>query len=985
VAENKLKYTNLTYDDIQRGINDSLVGTQFDNFRESAIGQTLIEIFSGTTDILNYYIERRAEECFFDTAQLKSSVISLSRMLGYVMNRSEPARASLRLRIMGDIDDNVLQIPYYSTFSYGGNNYLLLNTFTYNLSTEQYNEMKNKKSQYQLLLTSDSFGIPIDIVQGDIREKVISGLTNYQVNSPFQIYKIEDNTFSNLYGDKDYFYDKITKVYVGENKTADTQFTIDRRSLLNWENIATSDLTTVHKVCNIRTSPDGFVELLFGDNDPTNPNSGGFARKGALSRKDNIYVQYLSTNGASANISGVIGKKVSFSGKIYNSKNADITNKIQFELDSNIFGGANDESIDSIKYSAPKIYYSMDRLVSKADYIGFLKSLTTPIDIRNAVVWGEQEERDKAKKFALIRMFNSILFSVCGSLYNLQGNIYTAKSGKEYSDVVLDLEYSPYAWQTQGYMNIFVLQKMVAQLVQYKTKTSFYEITGGNLGELASNQVVINPTDSSQVGVGKTVDQIAENIKANITTYFPTGTSDISFFYKSDIYENVAYIEAKGKVTITGLTDPLFVSYTGNTYLTELAKKINDSLLAFIDARGNTTENQNYGQPAFYGRFPNNALFIWDSTQTDLYLFRTRFNETLLVNPNISPCHIVSFNADTLLNIIGMANAQNYLVTETVYNKEVNGKITSVVDELAKRSQVNVKNIYVSPIIHRFNLVGTVYVKDLYDKMEVKRLVTNAIYKWLDANADFTVPLYLSNIIEIIESELGVIHANVKLMPEDITLGWNNKNNFYYDPNYLTNLTYQKFATQYAYKYTEADIIKIASIVNSSLWTYLDAYLNPNTVVNETSVYYDLIRKFYTSVQNTDGTYNSEPNTLESTAYRLDNIISERSFYDMVGDLYATLKDLYPEFVNLPEDTGDDVVHDIVIDSYFAVVMSQVYKDLSYIIMENMLDSNSNIDVEYDKKNNRSRGGYSLGSEIVQVILEGKDSNNMSLLNFVYR
>ena len=138
MAQNQLKYTGLTFDEIQRQITDLLYGdTRFDRFRESSIAQTLIEIFTGTTDILNYYLNRRAEETFFDTAQLKSSVISLSRMFGYVMNRAEPAHAYLTLTINGNIEDNQIQIPYYSKFSYGGNNFVLLNTLTYKLTTKQ--------------------------------------------------------------------------------------------------------------------------------------------------------------------------------------------------------------------------------------------------------------------------------------------------------------------------------------------------------------------------------------------------------------------------------------------------------------------------------------------------------------------------------------------------------------------------------------------------------------------------------------------------------------------------------------------------------------------------------------------------------------------------------------------------------------------------------------------------------------------------------
>ena len=90
----------------------------FDNFRESAIAQTLVEIFAGTVDVVNYYLDRRAEECFFDTARLRSSAIMLSRSLGYDVTRPIPATATLKIKLKGDLDgvitspEDIIQIPY---------------------------------------------------------------------------------------------------------------------------------------------------------------------------------------------------------------------------------------------------------------------------------------------------------------------------------------------------------------------------------------------------------------------------------------------------------------------------------------------------------------------------------------------------------------------------------------------------------------------------------------------------------------------------------------------------------------------------------------------------------------------------------------------------------------------------------------------------------------------------------------------------------
>ena len=121
---NFLSYSNLTYETVLEQINNKLKSDpRFDNFSESSVAQTLVEIFAGTVDLVNYYIERRAEESFMDTAKLKSSVILLAKQLGYAITRPNPATSSLKIKLSGDLTTkvttgDVLQIPIYSNFNF---------------------------------------------------------------------------------------------------------------------------------------------------------------------------------------------------------------------------------------------------------------------------------------------------------------------------------------------------------------------------------------------------------------------------------------------------------------------------------------------------------------------------------------------------------------------------------------------------------------------------------------------------------------------------------------------------------------------------------------------------------------------------------------------------------------------------------------------------------------------------------------------------
>tara|TARA_Y100000310_G_C20704363_1_gene833717 strand:+ start:2144 stop:4948 length:2805 start_codon:yes stop_codon:yes gene_type:complete len=926
MAENFLKYTNLNYDEINAQIRDKLNSDpRFDNPRESAIFQTLIEIFAGTTDIVNYYIQRRAEECYFDTAQLKSSIILLARQLGYVVTRPQPAKSKLKITLEGDFTgafdttlgaDNKLQLPFYSKFSHDGDGFVLVDTFTYNVTSGTLSDMTTQGSDFKLELTQDSFNNDIVISEGDVREKVIIGNSNTQVGSNFQIYKIEDKEFSNVYGDKDFFFNDVTQVYVGNEKTPSTQYQIDRRSLINWESLESNDLSAASQVCLIRTTPDEFIEVIFGDDK--------FAAKGPLTREDNVYIQYLATNGSDGNKVGVIDNKVNYSGKIFTSTGVEITDKVKFNLYANITGGADIEENDSIKFSAPQIYYSLDRLVSKSDYVAYLKSLKTPLDVQNALAWGEQEERDRAGIFADIKMFNVALFTVVGSLYNLDTDIFTVKTvTNRLNEAVLDIDYDPYAIQVQSYFNVYTRQAIAYQLKRYDVLRYYKKLIG--------NSIRFSPI------------------------YYKDAYGSNGFFeftYVTDTFENASNIIGEGNVTID------FTSLTNASTMQDVASKINDEIIAFSDVRANIFDNANYDSPAFVNS--SDDIVVWNPNDG-----RFEFNFG-----SDTPTYIDS-TAGGFASDIGITNSPETVAV--LEQEEMSGEIVQVVDDLNTRAQLNVSNVYISPIIHNFNLEGTVYVKPLYDKEALRTELNNKVYTWLDLNADFNAPIDISNISSQFDVHTGVNYADVALVPEDITAGINNTENTFYGG------------------WDEPLVVPYGLDLQQLLFSQLITYLEGTSTYEEI----DEKRHFYIA--------SWWEVLLEKRQYFIHNYINERSFFNNF------LKKLFDELLYLAEvqkpaknagdqndyqyldDNGNNVVNyrrfigysspttsfksfnrffAVTQDSDFSKVATKIHKDLSYIIAANMLDSNGNIEEEYNSEDSYVRGGYSLGSEIVKVNLK---------------
>lgn len=904
MIQNPLSKINNSYTDIMAQMEGLMASdSRFNNLREGDLGKFQLEMFAGVTDIILYMLQRRSEECYYDTAQLRSSVTSLSRMFSYDITRPIPAQSKLKIVIAGPLVLHVgdkIQVPYMTKFNANSSDFVLLQTMTYNVKQS---DVATLASGGTLEITQDSFGNDITIVQGTIKERVIEGATNFQVGSTFQSYLIDDPTFSDLFGTpNDIFYNGITKVYVGINKVDGlltdenaTLFQIDRRSLINWENIASSvalNSGTKSRICLMRTDKSGGIEIKFGDD--------LFARMGARSSNENIYVQYLSTQGSSANKVGVIGDKATQSGKIYTNVGLDITSKVTFELYGNIINGADVESVESIKNYSPKIYYSLDRLVSKDDYINYLKTLTTPILVKNSIAWGEQEQKDRTA-FSDIKSVNIAFFSVLGSLYNInasQNATYTVKSGTELDSAVLDIGYSEDAIQDQSMFNVYTRQLMAKQLKQYRNKSDWFKVIYGVKSD------------------GYTADAI-EALQ--------------SFGYSLTFTYSAYDVDNARNISTTYTTSAITMEFGNNTdsntvKMGKVASSIQSSLASIIDYRANAVDNSNYGNKAFEKcvvRF-DEQIYTVDTTTYDIFP-----RLVIEFNKLDCPCYISSVGSSVLSDYLAISSASAadvwYSSSATPLDYD-NSKINTVVNKLDLKCPVTITNIYASPTIHSFKAVGDVYVKPLYDKEDVKRRLSNTVYKWLDQNADFGVNIRKSNIIEMYEVDDAIEYLNFDIVP----VGKN------YWPS---TLTHYDFGNAWKSDDYMDDIVKSCLTSASSSYYANNAGHLKSYMLTERNFYQGFVA-------------NAWKNLLP---YLQGGSLENRSVIAYVyGSADQTISsDLSPAFMH---------------------VLNNVKKVWSYTIKANMINSYGNI--EYVATASKP-GGYTMGNEIVKL--------DISTLNYIYK
>lgn len=473
---NPLDYTGLDYDSIRSKIQTELdKDPRFEAFRDSSIAKTILDLFAGTTDITNYYIERRAEEQFFDTARLKSSVIALSRLLGYTPTRPIPAIAGLNIVFKGPLNpslvagDTVTFQKYTTTFTGDNKPFLLKNTYVYTFTNDDItdglgNPNWTKEVRYGVNLSASDQDIPIDsngnidsrllldieILQGEKKVETILGAQNPQVGQLFQKYKVNDVNISNYFGEEDLGYNQntddenldnnLTQLGIGTSQanafSTDNLYKIRRKSLIDPNEIGEVggvELETPQLVLFLTNMDEG-ITLYFGDN--------VFAKKGLTSTSNNIYIQYFSTLGGRGNKVGVVGNQITspntFTSDTYG---VDLTNNITFKFATNIKNGSDMESTDSIKLNAPEIYYSLDRLITSRDYISYLKTQRlgdTGSLIKNAKAWGEQEEVKRRGQTANFRFFNVMFFTALGEIYNFINNDYNIKNDIQLHDAFLE-------------------------------------------------------------------------------------------------------------------------------------------------------------------------------------------------------------------------------------------------------------------------------------------------------------------------------------------------------------------------------------------------------------------------------------------------------------------------------------------------------------------------------------------------------------------
>ena len=343
------KFTNLDFDQIKTQIKDYLrANSNFTDFDfEGSNFSVLIDTLAYNTYISAFNSNLVVNESFLDSATLRENVVSLARNIGYVPRSKSAARASISFNVTANSTSTEFKLQPGLVCVGRSND----SDIVFSISEEIVASTTVNSG-----IATASFGSvssPIDVLEGTFLT------SQFIVDGSLEQRFVLDN--SNI--------DTSSIVaYVGSPGVLGKQYKMI-------DNIV--GITSISDTYLIQEVQDERYELLFGD--------GIFGRKpenGAV-----ITVQYVVTSGSEGNgpeFFNYAGSILGDSGQVITPSFTPTVNTI-----SPASNGGDIESVDSIKYFAPRLYSSQYRAVTARDYESIVQQVY-PNTESVSVVGGEE-------------------------------------------------------------------------------------------------------------------------------------------------------------------------------------------------------------------------------------------------------------------------------------------------------------------------------------------------------------------------------------------------------------------------------------------------------------------------------------------------------------------------------------------------------------------------------------------------------------------
>jgi hypothetical protein len=341
----RLRVTELDFDTIKQNLktflNQQSEFTDYD-FEGSGLS-VLLDILAYNTHYQAYYLNMVANEAFMDTALLRDSVISHAKTLGYLPYSRKAARAVINFVVTTTSNtEATITIPKGFRFLSDA-----IDGVNYNFVTLE--EVVVTKS-------NTNFTVPnLPIYEGQL---ITYSFIQNDTSNPKQVFTLPDTNI-----------DTSTLFITVQPSPANTDLFVYTLAS------DASNTTTSSEVFYLQEGKSERYDIYFGDNV-----IGKKIPDGSI-----VNVEYLITNGDEANKANNFVATDALTDSLNNSQTDFIITPV-----SEASGGAERETVDNIKFSAPLQYTTQNRLVTFKDYEAYIQKTYPSVD--SVSVWGGEDE-----------------------------------------------------------------------------------------------------------------------------------------------------------------------------------------------------------------------------------------------------------------------------------------------------------------------------------------------------------------------------------------------------------------------------------------------------------------------------------------------------------------------------------------------------------------------------------------------------------------
>jgi hypothetical protein len=504
------QFTNLDFNDLRTQIKDYLRSdSNFTDFDfEGSNFSVLIDILAYNSYITAYNTNMQANESFLDSATLRENVVSLARNIGYVPRSKRSSIANISFSV--DVAN--------------------LNSKTVTLKAGVVALGAIQNGNYTYSIPSD-ITVPVD-------DNKISTFDNIEI-------------YEGTYLTKKFVVDEsqLNQKFILPNSNIDTstiRVSVTNTSTENYtlyENILNVDKNS--KLFLIQEVEDEKYQILFGDNilgkKPTHQST--------------INVSYIVTNGKESDGSA----SFTFSGRLIDNNTINITSGISLITTiSSSQNGDDIESMDSIKYLAPRIYASQYRAVTANDYKGIIPYIYPNVDSVTAYGGDELTPPEYGKVFISIKPRN-------GNYLSQISKNEIKKKLKQYSIAgikpeIIDLKYLFIEIDTTIYYNPAfsstpsTLKNQVLNTIISYSKSSDVNSFGGRFKYSKMNSLIDNTNKAITSNITKI--KMRRDLQPEFNKF---STYELCFGNKFHQKTNNYSIKSSG-FKIEGISDTLYIT-----------------------------------------------------------------------------------------------------------------------------------------------------------------------------------------------------------------------------------------------------------------------------------------------------------------------------------------------------------------------------------------------------------------------------------------